>query len=615
MAAMLSSSTALAPTVRFLNARARTSAAAPRAVPGARVVSAARVDDAETTIARMGVAAIVASAAAVPPARADELEAPADVGDAAAAAADATAAATADAAAAAADAASRAASRASDAAAALASKVGGLTGSASDTLGSSASKLGDAAAGALGGAAKSAAPVLGGAAKAVGSGAGALGAGLGAASSAASQASSAASSSAAQAAQQVTAATSGVASGLVSALPPEFADLVGLAEKDSDVALALAAALAAAPLALSSLVAAARGYSGDVNAFVLDEKLAKDKRAFLVDTRAEAQRAADGVPDLRGAARARGAAVPVEPLDESTRRRTKGSARALELELAAKKVAVLTKNDARVYVMGPDAGALARAVEALPGNRAAFVLSGGFEAWRGGGLRVRANGRYEKNALDVVGEKTSAAATAFTRRVSAAAGTAKTTLVEKEPLELLPLGLGAAGVAAAALNYHVTLQFLGVLGVELTLINKALAYDSPAAILEDVKDAVLGLAESATATPAPRPPAKADVKAPEPAPKPAPAPEPEPIAASSDPAPAAPTAKEEQVMAETKEGFRFKQAEAKPIAASSDTAPAVPAAKEEQVMAETKEGFRFKQTEAKPIAALPEEEIEQKKDM
>ena len=32
-------------------------------------------------------------------------------------------------------------------------------------------------------------------------------------------------------------------------------------------------------------------------------------------------------------------------------------------------------------------------------------------------------------------------------------------------------------------------------------------------------------------------------------------------------------------------------------------------------MAETKEGFRFKQTEAKPIAALPEEEIEQKKDM
>ena len=118
-----------------------------------------------------------------------------------------------------------------------------------------------------------------------------------------------------------------------------------------------------------ALVASLRGYAGDVNAFVLDEALTKDKRAFLVDTRGEAQRASDGVPDLRGAARARGAAVPVEPLEASVRNRVKKSARALELELAAKKVAVLTRNDARVYVMRPDAGALARAVQALPGRR------------------------------------------------------------------------------------------------------------------------------------------------------------------------------------------------------------------------------------------------------
>ena len=219
--------------------------------------------------------------------------------------------------------------------------------------------------------------MLGGAAKAVGSGAGAVGAGLGAASSAASQASSAASSSAAAASQQATAVVSGVVAALESALPPEFADLVALAARDSDVALALAAALAATPLALGALVASLRGYAGDVNAFVLDEALAKDKRAFLVDTRDEAQRVSDGVPDLRGAARARGAAVPVEPLDLSVRNRTKKSARALELELAAKKVAVLTRNDARVYVMGPDAGALARAVQALPGRRTAFVAAGG----------------------------------------------------------------------------------------------------------------------------------------------------------------------------------------------------------------------------------------------
>ena len=51
MAAMLSSSAALAPGARLLNARARKSVGAPIAVPAARVVAAARVDDAETTIA------------------------------------------------------------------------------------------------------------------------------------------------------------------------------------------------------------------------------------------------------------------------------------------------------------------------------------------------------------------------------------------------------------------------------------------------------------------------------------------------------------------------------------------------------------------------------------
>ena len=59
----------------------------------------------------------------------------------------------------------------------------------------------------------------------------------------------------------------------------------------------------------------------------------------------------------------------------------------------------------------PRAGAAARAPRGVR-------RGGGFEAWRGGGPRTRANGRYEKNALDVVGEETSAATAAFTRRAS-----------------------------------------------------------------------------------------------------------------------------------------------------------------------------------------------------
>ena len=40
-------------------------------------------------------------------------------------------------------------------------------------------------------------------------------------------------------------------------------------------------------------------------------------------------------------------------------------------------------------MLGPDAAALARQIETLPGNRTAFVVTGGFEAWRSGGLKVR----------------------------------------------------------------------------------------------------------------------------------------------------------------------------------------------------------------------------------
>lgn len=45
----------------------------------------------------------------------------------------------------------------------------------------------------------------------------------------------------------------------------------------------------------------------------------------------------------------------------------------------------------------------------------------------------------------------------------------------------------------AAFNIHTTLQYIGVLGVLLTVVNKALSYDSPQAALEDAKGAVSGV--------------------------------------------------------------------------------------------------------------------------
>ena len=328
-------------------------------------------------------------------------EATASAADAApaAAAADAVAASAAAAAAAASDAVATAADAATAAAATLVSKFGGIgggvtgalsgataklgglsgaasgalggfTGSASDALGGAASKLSGSVSGALGGAAsgfggtvsgaaKYSLPVLGGAAKAFGDdaqvvgkvfgdGAGAVSSGLGAAGAVASQAGTSVTSFVGARATQVTSATGFVAKTLKSALPPELADVIALASRDSDVAVALAVAVVGLPVALYAAVGAIRGYAGNVNAFVLDEQLTKNGKAFLIDTRSELDRVTDGVPDLRGPARSKAAAIAVETLDESVRKRTK-NARLLELEIAAKKVTAVTSGNAVVY--------------------------------------------------------------------------------------------------------------------------------------------------------------------------------------------------------------------------------------------------------------------------
>ena len=358
--------------------------------------------------------------------------------------------------------------------------------------GDAASNAADAAAAQAAQAARAAAD----ASAAVGDALGGVAGGAASVAPSAADASRAAASQAADALGAANAAASSLVGALEGAVPPEFADVVRAAESDSDAAAALAAAVVAVPVALNLAAPAARGYAGDKNAFVVDEALSKDRNAFLVDTRDERARRDDGVPDLRGSQRGKGAAIEIARVEERTRRAL-ADPRAVELELAAMKVRALTRGGARVYVMGPDAAALARAVTKL-GGRKAFVLSGGYEAWRSAGLKVRSNGRYEKSALDALGEESSAAAGRLTQKVSAAAGTAKTQLVEGGPATIARVAGGVALAAAAAYNYETALQYAGVIGLELTLLSKVLSYENPMELFNDVKDAVVGAAEAAS---------------------------------------------------------------------------------------------------------------------
>ena len=442
--------------------------------------------------------------------------------------------------------------------------------------GDAASNAADAAAAQAAQAARAAAD----ASAAVGDALGGVAGGAASVASSAADASRAAASQAADALGAANAAASSLVGALEGAVPPEFADVVRAAESDSDAAVALAAAVVAVPVALNLAASAARGYAGDKNAFVVDEALSKDRNAFLVDTRDERARRDDGVPDLRGSQRGKGAAIEIARVEERTRRAL-ADPRAVELELAAMKVRALTRGGARVYVMGPDAAALARAVTKL-GGRKAFVLSGGYEAWRSAGLKVRSNGRYEKSALDALGEESSAAAGRLTQKVSAAAGTAKTQLVEGGPATIAPVAGGVALAAAAAYNYETALQYAGVIGLELTLLSKVLSYENPIELFNDVKDAVVGAAEAASEFEMPAKVTTVEKVATET--KPA-----EPAEPAEPPEPAEPTpeaAKEESAPEAAKE-------ESAPEAAKEDPAP-----------------------EAKDASApLPETNLEEKKDM
>ena len=446
--------------------------------------------------------------------------------------------------------------------------LGGLTSQAGGAIGG----LGSQAGGAIGSAAKGvgsvAGPALSGAAKVAGEGAGVVGQGLGQATKAVGGATSAVSGAVGGATSAVNSTLTSTVQSLESALPPEFQDVVARAQTDSDTAVALIGLTAAVPIGLVVLGAATRGYAGDKNPFVVEEQLKKDRRAFLIDTRSEDARRNDGVPDLRGKARGKGAAVEVAtlPADE---RRVLSNPRLVELELAATKVKALTKGGARVYVLGPDAKDLAKAITRLGGRRA-FVVSGGFDAWRSSGLKVGV--KYAKSALEGLGEDTSEAASSFTQKV---AGSVKTSITTKKPTDAIVPLLGLVAAAAAAYNYKTALEYAGVIGIELTILAKLLSYESPWAFFEDVKETAAGVVGAVGSF---EPPSVPEVSVPkvkvpsvaEMAPPPRPA-----------PAPAKEEAKVEEVVEEEEEVAEPEPEAAAPAPVEEEAAAPAPAAEKQ----------------------------------
>ncbi|KIY96142.1 hypothetical protein MNEG_11819 [Monoraphidium neglectum] len=290
---------------------------------------------------------------------------------------------------------------------------------------------------------------------------------------------------------QVTSAVDAAAAQALGALPEPARDALlavgGAAAAGAAVvaehprAAAVAATAVGVQAAVSWYQARYAGYAGEASPEQL-AALLQEGDALLVDIRSPAQREAEGVPELKLGARFKVVAFPVEDdVVPSRVAKLVGNVPELKLLTSAALIAGLKQVKGpmtRVVVMDRDGGeparALARALTSL-NQPLSYVLSGGYRGWRdAAGLPVVEAADYSADAGALISDNVEVVV-ARAQELS-------------KPQTAVPLVGGLVLAVVAAVNYHKTLEYLGVLGVLLTATNKALSYSSPQEALDDINN-------------------------------------------------------------------------------------------------------------------------------
>lgn len=120
-------------------------------------------------------------------------------------------------------------------------------------------------------------------------------------------------------------------------------------------------------------------------------------------------------------------------------------------------------------------------------------MGGGFKAWIEAELPVVEATEYDASTGALIGDELEA--------IASKAGEVAATV--SQPQVGLPLVGGTALAAVAALNYHTTLQFIGVLGVLLTITKKVTSYSSPREALDDVTGTAAAVGKALSSLKAP----------------------------------------------------------------------------------------------------------------
>lgn len=206
--------------------------------------------------------------------------------------------------------------------------------------------------------------------------------------------------------------------------------------------------------------AAYGGYNGVVKPVKAIEML-QNGDALLVDVRKVEERKQDGVPLLKLAARGKGVAVPLPMLSGSVSRQV-SNPKGLAIEILGQQIGSISKLNpqTKVIVMdrkGEVAKEVARACRAA-GVRSAYVMDGGFYNYRREeGMAVDGKDFYEDGPLALAGDQVESLTSGLKEALSDRKGAA------------MVLGTLATAVFVGA-NLHEVLKYVGVLGIEATVV-------------------------------------------------------------------------------------------------------------------------------------------------
>lgn len=133
---------------------------------------------------------------------------------------------------------------------------------------------------------------------------------------------------------------------------------------------------------------------------------------------------------------------------------------------------------------GDNARAVARALVSV-GMPLSYVMSGGFAGWVAAELPVSERALYDTSTTAIIGDEVQLL-------------TEKATAIVLNPGLSIPLVGGTVFGGFAIYNYHRTLEYIGLLGVILTIANKFSQYNSPREAVEDIYDNVQSVVNKVT---------------------------------------------------------------------------------------------------------------------